>query len=330
MALPIISPWPRRFAVWTLLASLPLILFGGTVTTLRAGMAEDGWLTPDGYLLWMYPLELRLRNAGVFVEHHHREIGSLVGMLVIGLVLTTFAFDKRRSARWLSLCTLVAISAQGALGGFRVLENSPDLAFLHGAFAHAVFALIGANALLASRAWRGFVRPEHTRSAVGAGDDTAQRVRRLTAVAVVVVYAQIVVGAWLRHSGAQAALGLHLLLVALVIFSVLRSQAALVDGTGAARANELSELLRTARRLRRLLGLQVLLGLAAAVAVYGFSGGFEAQVSIGEMIFATLHVLFGALLLRETVTAALWARIALAGEPAPVPTVAAVVQRIPG
>ena len=36
------SPWPRRFALATLAAALPLILFGGTVTTLRQGMAEDG------------------------------------------------------------------------------------------------------------------------------------------------------------------------------------------------------------------------------------------------------------------------------------------------
>jgi len=316
MALTTPSPWPRRFAVWTLLASLPLILFGGTVTTLRAGMAEDGWLTPDGYLLWMYPLEMRLRNAGVFVEHHHREIGSLVGLLVIGLVVTTFAFDKRRSARWLAVGTLVAICAQGALGGFRVLENSPDLAFLHGAFAHAVFALIGTNAIVAGAAWRNF-EPRAPR-ARGAGDAwlTPARVCRVTALAVPAVYAQIVVGAWLRHSGAQAALGLHLFLVAFVIFTVLRSQAALSATALEPEAERLGELRASAARLRLLLGLQVLLGLAAAVAVYGFSGGFDAEVSLGEMIFATLHVLFGALLLRETVTGALWARRALAFEPA--------------
>lgn len=316
MVPPTLSPWPRRFAVWTLLASLPLILFGGTVTTLRAGMAEDGWLTPDGYLLWLYPLELRLRNVGVFVEHHHREIGSLVGMLVIGLVLTTFAFDKRRSARWLALTTLIAICAQGALGGFRVLENSPDLAFLHGAFAHAVFALIGTNAVVASAAWRGFEQRAVAGAGAAASPLAPARVRRLTSLAVPAVYAQIVVGAWLRHGGSQAALGLHLFLVAFVIFSVLRSQAALV---GAADTTGAEELRSSATRLRRLLGLQVLLGLAAAVAVYGFSGGFEAEVSLGEMIFATLHVLFGALLLRESVTGAIWARRALAVEPAPAP-----------
>lgn len=308
MPQPKTSPWPRRFALWTLLASLPLILFGGTVTTLRAGMAEDGWLTPDGYLLWLYPLELRLRNAGVFVEHHHREIGSLVGMLAIGLVVSTFAFDKRRSARWLALGTLIAICLQGALGGFRVLENNPDLAFLHGAFAHAVFALIGANAIVAGVAWRSFApRARAERSS------NLEGLRRLTLLAVPIVYAQIVVGAWLRHSGAAAALGLHLFLVALVILGVLRAQAALER---AGRDEQAPELGASARRLRVLLGTQILLGLAAAVAVYGFSGGFHAEVSVGEMIFATLHVLFGALLLRETVTGAMWARRVVSLQPA--------------
>jgi len=314
------SPWPRRFARATLAASLPLVLFGGTVTTLRAGMAEDGWLEPDGYLLWLYPLQLRLRNAGVFVEHHHREFGSLVGMLAIGLAIATFACDRRRGARWLSVGTLLAICAQGALGGFRVLENDPELAFLHGAFAHAVFALIGANAIVAGHAWR--ARTRRGADAARSGrDGLAAAARRATALAVPVVYAQIVVGAWLRHSGSRAALGLHLFLVALVLLCVLRAQTAL-DAAG--REFEVGALQRSARRLRWVLGLQVVLGLAAAIAVYGFSGGFDAEVSLGELVFATLHVLFGALLLLETVGGALWARHALAAAPAPAAAVASL------
>jgi cytochrome c oxidase assembly protein subunit 15 len=298
------SPWPRRFALATLLAALPLILFGGAVTTLRAGMAEDGWLVPDGYLLWLYPLELRLQNAGVFVEHHHREIGSLVGFLAIGLVATTFWSDRRRGARLLALGTLLAIGVQGTLGGLRVLENDPRLAVVHGALAHAVFALIGANACVAARDWRAAPRRADARD----GD-----LRRATLSTAFVVYAQIVAGAWLRHGGDPAALVVHLLLAAAVLFEALRAANLL------ARAGH-DRLMRAGRQLRLLVLAQLGLGAAAAVGVYGFSGGFEGRVSGFELVFATLHVLVGALLLWQSVVAALWVRrLSPRPEPARVP-----------
>ena len=41
------SPWPRRLALATWLGALPLVVLGGSVTTLRAGMAIDGWWVLD-------------------------------------------------------------------------------------------------------------------------------------------------------------------------------------------------------------------------------------------------------------------------------------------
>ena len=64
-----------RLVVW---AALPLILFGGSVTSLDAGMAIDGWLTVDSSqgerLLWLYPLEDWFRNLGQFVEHNAAQL----------------------------------------------------------------------------------------------------------------------------------------------------------------------------------------------------------------------------------------------------------------
>jgi cytochrome c oxidase assembly protein subunit 15 len=290
------SPWPRRIALALLWVSIPLFLFGGTVTTLRAGMAEDGWLRPDGYFLWLYPLDMRLRDVGTFVEHHHREIGSLAGLLAIALVVVTWIWDRRRAARFLALGTLFAICVQGAIGGFRVLEANPDLAFLHGALAHGVFELIGCHALLASKAWR--------RAEPGAGNAD---LNRLTLLAALAVYLQIVAGAWLRHSGAPVALMVHLMLAAVAVVAALQASAQLSQ-------RESEPLKNAGRNLKRLVGIQVLLGLGSAVSVYGFSGGFEGRVSAGEVVFSTLHVLFGALLLLQSVTAALWARRVAAEE----------------
>jgi cytochrome c oxidase assembly protein subunit 15 len=310
---PVTSSWPRRFAWALLLASIPLILFGGTVTTMRAGLAEDGWLQPDGYLLWLYPLEMRLRNAGVFVEHHHREIGSLVGMLAIALVVATWIGDKRRSARLLAVGTLLAICVQGAIGGFRVLEANPDLAFLHGALAHAVFALIGANTVVASRTW---IAAQRGRVAGPAAGPTGGEVdlRRATALALAAVYGQIVAGAWLRHSGENLALLVHLILAAAALVAVLAAAAGMARAEGSEGGPEGGVLARGARRLKTLLALQLGLGVASAIGVYGFSGGFEAEISGFELVASTLHVLFGALLLLQTSNAALWVRRLAADE----------------
>ena len=297
------GPWPRRLALATLLAALPLVLFGGTVTTLRAGMAIDGWwvLEPgrgDHFLLF-YPVEKWFRDVGTFVEHTHRLFGTLVGLLSIAYLAASLRWDRRAGARWMALAGLLAVCAQGALGGFRVLESSQDLAFLHGVFAQATLAVLGVNVVLTSRAW-----VARTRSAC----ERARGLRRAALASVVAVFGQIVLGAWLRHSGSALALLLHVAFVVAVVVALLlaarwlRLSAELGERQGLERA----PLRRVRRHLLALLGSQLVLGVAATVAVLVFSGGFEGRVSTGEMVFATAHVLFGTLLLLTSVTALLW------------------------
>ena len=98
---------------------------------------------------------------------------------------------------------LLAVSLQGVIGGLRVLENSPDLAFLHGALAQAVFAFIGATAVYLSDGWRAAATPT--------ADERAGGLRRLALATCGVVYGQAVLGAWFRHSAVKLALGLHVL-----------------------------------------------------------------------------------------------------------------------
>lgn len=293
------SPWPRRMAWATLLAALPLVLLGGTVTTLRAGMAIDGWwvLEPgrgDHFLL-AYPLEKWFRDAGTFSEHSHRLFGTLVGLFSIAHVACTVAFDRRRELVAGAVGGLVAICAQGALGGFRVLENSQHLAFLHGSFAQAVFALLAINVLLASQAWRTLPRAVEARTGA---------LRGLSWFAVVAVYGQIVLGAWLRHTGAALPLVLHVVGAFVSAGAVVLAARAWRKAAGEVPAR--APLARAGIGAHVLLGVQVLLGLAALVAVMMFSGGFQGSVSTGEMIFATAHVLFGALLLAQCLAGVLW------------------------
>lgn len=306
------SPWPRRLAWATLLAALPLVLFGSTVTTLRAGMAIDGWLVLEpgrgDHFLLAYPVEKWFRDVGTFTEHTHRLFGTLVGLLAIANVVSTLLVDRRRELVAASVAGLVAICGQGALGGFRVLENSQHLAFLHGSFAQAVFALLALNVVLASDAWRSAPR------GLAAG---ARAARGLGWFAVLAVYAQIVLGAWLRHTGQALPLVLHVVGAFLSVATVVVAARAWKRAAGDAASRR--PLARAALRAHALLGAQVLMGVGALVAVLMLSGGFQGTVSTGEVVLATAHVLLGALLLAQCLAGVLWSYrlLALEGEVVP-------------
>ncbi len=297
------SPWPRRLAWALVLCALPLTLFGGSVTTLRAGMAIDGWLVLEpgrgDHFLPFYPVEKWLRDAGTFTEHTHRLLGVLVGLSAVAYLLSAALRERQRDVLVLAVVSLAAVCVQGTLGGFRVLENSPELAFLHAAFAQAVLALLGANLVVTSRAWRELARQ---------ACDSAASARRWSWVAVTVVCAQVVLGAWLRHSGAALPFGLHLGAVLAVTVTVLGTAQRLgrLHAELARRGHRTSHFLALRRWLVFLLVAEIVLGVLATISVLVFSGGFLGEVSLGEMIFATAHVLFGALLLGLCLAAALW------------------------
>jgi cytochrome c oxidase assembly protein subunit 15 len=281
--------------------TFPLLLLGGTVTTLRVGMSVPDWPTTFGHNMFTYPLRDMLANDAVFWEHTHRLFGSLVGLAAIAMVVAHLRFERRPVVRWLAVAALLAVIGQGVLGGLRVLDNSEGLAFLHGSIAQAVFALIGAVAVVQSRAWM---------SAESSPSTHAGSLRRLALATTALVYAQIVIGAWLRHSGNMNALGLHVVIAAastaavLVLARELRRTAE--EGTG----HDRQQLFVLRRRLLMVLSVQLVLGLLAAVWVYLVTGPHN-PVSIGEAIFATAHVGVGALLLLACVATTLWSHHAV-------------------
>jgi cytochrome c oxidase assembly protein subunit 15 len=108
--------WLHRYALLTAAATLALVGIGGVVTSRGVGMAVPDWPTTYGYNMFFFPFSKWV--GGIFYEHSHRLVASVVGLLVVGLT------------RWLggrrSRLPLALIGAGEVLAGIALLKIGPD------------------------------------------------------------------------------------------------------------------------------------------------------------------------------------------------------------
>ena len=242
-------PWPHRLAVVTTAATFLLILVGGVVTNTGTGMAVPDWPTTFGYNMFLYPWSKMV--GGVLYEHTHRLLGSFVGSLTLTLAVLLWAVEPRGLVRGLGIAALAAVVIQGVLGGLRVVLAAAGLAIVHGAFAHAFFALVAAIAVFTSRGWR--AAAPVVRSAGGV------RVGRLALWTTAGLYAQIVLGTLVTHRGARV--DAHLLGAAVISVAVIVLGFRVMPGRA-----DWPELAGPTEALRALWLLQLLLAAGAYVA----------------------------------------------------------------
>ena len=75
--------WLYGYAWLTALATLCLLAVGGLVTSHGVGMAVPDWPTTYGYNMFFFPFSRWV--GGIFYEHSHRLVATVVGLLVVGL-----------------------------------------------------------------------------------------------------------------------------------------------------------------------------------------------------------------------------------------------------
>ena len=309
LPIPLLLMSANAVARIQVISVLGLLLLGGAVTTYRVGMAVPDWPGTFAQNMWTYPLsEMLEQGYGVTLEHTHRLWASAVGLIAICQVCAAHIGRERRAVLGLSWAALFAIAGQGLLGGTRVLENSQHLAFLHGALAQLVFALVVTSAVVSGRRWRAAPRVVC---------DVTTALRKSALLAVLVVYAQIVLGAVTRHSGQHLPLGLHITLAigALVVVAVLIGRLGAAYREGRDNGYGSPALLGLRRWTAVSLHSQLLLGVLVTASIFMWSGGFESEVSVGEAVFASLHVAVGAVLFSSCVAALLWSWHALVPPP---------------
>jgi cytochrome c oxidase assembly protein subunit 15 len=239
---------------------------------------------------------------GVRIEHLHRLYGAAVGLATIVLAGWFLAFERRRWLKVLGLLALVLVIVQGVLGGLRVNQVSTLWAAVHGSTGQAFFGVMVALAVWTGRDWNSAAAPV----------PDPDHLRRRSAVVLILVGVQIVLGSWLRHYGTHAALGAHALFAAAVWI-----HAAVLLHRIQRRRAELARLAWPSRLLGLAATLQVALGLAALVFVWPMDGTPH-PVTSAQAVVRTAHQTNAALLLAAAVVLSLRAYRHLSG-PAVVP-----------
>jgi cytochrome c oxidase assembly protein subunit 15 len=276
-------PGPHRVALAAALCTLPLLFLGGSVTSYGVGMAVPDWPTTFGANMFLY--NFWHAPFGVRVEHLHRLYAAFVGLATVFLAGWFLAFEPRRSLKVLGVVALVAVIAQGIMGGLRVNQISTFLAAVHGCFGQAFFGLMVTLCVLTSRKW------------VEAGprrDDPAS-LRLWAGVMLALVYGQVVIGAWFRHFKTLPALGWHAA-AAVAVLGFAHATSARVSR----RSDTFPELRPSARALGILATIQVLLGVLALVFMLPL-GGNPRTPTLWQAMMRTAHQTNGALLLAAAV-----------------------------
>jgi cytochrome c oxidase assembly protein subunit 15 len=129
-----------------------------------------------------------------------------VGFLTIILAAWIWFADQRRWLRWFGVGALVSVVAQGILGGMTVLFFLPPaVSTAHAGLAEIFFCMTVAIALFTSPGWIAGYDPGPDAS-VGAAAPASPQLRRLATTTTLLVYAQILIGATMRHTGAGLAI----------------------------------------------------------------------------------------------------------------------------
>jgi heme A synthase len=184
----------HRLLWLTAALSFALISLGGFVHNTESSLACPDWPLCFGRIL----PEMR---GGVAIEHSHRLLATLVGMLTIAVLVLCHRARPRDPSqlRW-AWAALALVLVQGLLGGLTVLLRLPTLV----STAHLATSMAYYCTLLVL-AFRATPRLAAQRCA---NDPALRRPLRWLLVAGALVYLQMLLGALVRHTGSGAAVGL--------------------------------------------------------------------------------------------------------------------------
>ena len=195
--------WSHLVSCLLVAVTAVLLGFGALVTTYEAAMAVPDWPATYGHNMFLFPwAEWFWGPWDLFLEHGHRLLGAVVGMLSLVLAGVVWRSGHSPAVKALALAAVVLVIVQGLLGGARVLLDDKTVAKIHACTGPLFFAVATAIATLTRRggAEQGGARPAGMASppqpaAIAAGVGSS--------ALVIASYVQLVAGAQLRHLDAS-------------------------------------------------------------------------------------------------------------------------------
>lgn len=175
----------HRFAVFLAVSTFFLVIAGASVTSNQAGLSVPDWPLSYGQVM----PEMK---GGVFYEHGHRMIASAVGFLTVVLAVWLWRADDRKWLKKLGLLAVLAVVAQGVLGGLTVLFLLPKaVSISHACLAQLFFSTTVAIAVFTSAGWRS--GPHLVE------DSGIPSLRSLSIFCALATFIQVALGAGFRH-----------------------------------------------------------------------------------------------------------------------------------
>ncbi len=277
--------WLHWYATCVAGATFLLILAGALVTSNDAGLSVPDWPTSFG------SFRMPSMVGGVLYEHGHRMIAATVGLLTVILALWLWRSEPRRWVRRLGGVAVLAVIAQGVLGGITVLFYLPvTISVGHACLAQLFFCVTVSLALFTRSEWRWpeCRWPERRWDDPKIEDLRTPSLRQLSAGTTVAIFLQLMLGAAFRHSGWGIAP--HVVGAAVVTWGVLWVMTRVLT-----TSPQEPRLVRSALLLVGLLVVQVFLGIGSYVMKLAARDAVQPLRPV--VVMTTTHVAVGALVL---------------------------------
>ncbi|MBI3602576.1 MAG: COX15/CtaA family protein [Candidatus Omnitrophica bacterium] len=187
----------RPFSKFLCAATLLLIFLGALVKSTESGLSVPDWPTTYGHFMFAFPLDQMV--GGIKYEHTHRLVASIVGLLTLVLCIWLWLSSMNLWLKRWGLWAFLIVVAQGILGGLTVKYFLPVwLSMTHGVLAQTFFLMTIMLAYALS------MEHKHRRHLNDAAD--SQWIR-FVLIFTGMVYIQLILGNWMRHTHSGLAIG---------------------------------------------------------------------------------------------------------------------------
>ncbi|MBI4165307.1 MAG: heme A synthase [Acidobacteria bacterium] len=272
-------PLLHGYTIFLSVATFLLVVAGALVTSNDAGLSVPDWPTSFG------SFRMPRMVGGVLYEHGHRMFAATVGLLTVIMAVWVWLKESRRWVKWLAGAAVLAVIAQGILGGITVLFYLPLFVSTgHAVLAQMFFCIVVTLAVTTQKDWRWDETKVEELPVIPS-------LRQLAVLLTGMIFLQLILGALYRHHG----IGILPHLIGAIVVAVL---ALWIVVRIYSRFLKEDRITRPARGLLALVTAQIFLGVVAYVLQLQFRGAPQPMPPLVRV--GTAHVAVGALVLAQS------------------------------